>query len=449
MIAPSLPLLFLLLVPAIGSLAVFFSDVAVLPILAMDGAIAAVALVDLASLPRRRRLRAQRECQGVASIHERHPVTLVVENRSGKGLRAEVQDDGLPGLEAQPRVTTLRLSPRSRSRVDYSLIASRRGMFPLEWVYVRATSRLGLWRRTYRLESKTELRVYPALGQIRRYALYARTNRLRLIGVRRSRRIGTDNEFERLREYNQDDSFKAIDWRATARRRRLMVRDFQSNHNQRVVFLVDAGRMMTSESGGLSMFDHALEAALTLAHVALVNSDHVGLMAFSDQILRWLKPGGGKRHLNRLVHSVHDLHPALVESRYDLAFLHLERHCRKRTLVVLVTNLIDDVNAEAVRSQLTNLVGRHLPLGVFLRDHELYDPAERGLASLSAPRDAPRGTLARARYHGAAAVDIIESRESHLRRLRHDGALVLDVFPEQLTASVINEYLRVKAKHLL
>jgi hypothetical protein len=112
-------------------------------------------------------------------------------------------------------------------------------------------------------------RVYPALEQIGRYALSARTNRMSLLGVRRSRRIGTDNEFERLRDYSSDDQFKSIDWRATARRLKLTVRDHQSNQSQRIVFAIDSGRMMVNRTAGESLLDAALDAALTLAHVAL------------------------------------------------------------------------------------------------------------------------------------------------------------------------------------
>ena len=449
MIAADRLLVLLFVVPSVLALSLYVSDLALGPMLAIDGLLLAFAAVDAFSLPGPKRLRASRECLNVCSLGERHPVALIVENRSRRSLSAEVRDDLAPGLEGEPSQIPLVLPPRSRARVVYTLVPLRRGTFELGCVYARVFSRWGLFRRYYRLEAAAQLRVYPALRHIRRYATYARMNRLQLIGVRRSRRIGTDNEFERLREYNEDDQFKAIDWRATARRRRLMVRDFQSNHNQRIVFLVDCGRMTTAESNGLSMLDHALDAVLTLSHVALGYQDQVGLLAFSNRVLRWIKPAGGRRQTNRLVHAVHDIHPQIVESRYDLAFLHLERHCRKRTLAVLVTNLIDDVNAAAVHAHLTNLVGRHLPLGVFLRDHELFDVAERGLQALHTGGGTMDRAGARARYRGAAAVDVIESRQAHLVELRRGGALVLDLFPEDFTAGLINEYLRIKARHLL
>src|SRR3984893_8644632 len=98
------------------------------------------------------------------------------------------------------------------------------------------------------------------MRQLREYALLARTNRLSLMGMRRARRIGQDNEFERLRDYTRDDNYKHIDWRSTARRSKLTVKDFQANQSQRLLFLIDCGRMMANEEGGLSLLHPSLHA---------------------------------------------------------------------------------------------------------------------------------------------------------------------------------------------
>ena len=223
------------------------------------------------------------------------------------------------------------------------------------------------------------MRVYPDVRQIARYTVLARRDRLSTLGVRRSRKLGTDNEFERLRDYIEGDEPRHMDWRATARRRKLTVRAHQVNQSQRLIFLIDCGRMMAGDTGdGLSPLDHALNAMLMLAHVALIRGDQVGVLAFSDTVKAYVPPGGGPRRINRIVHSVHNLFPELVEPRYDRAFVELEKRCRKRSLVILVTNLFDDVNAQIVADHLGNVVGRHLPLGVFLRDHDIFALADCG-----------------------------------------------------------------------
>ena len=186
------------------------------------------------------------------------------------------------------------------------------------------------------------------MQQLSEYAMLARTNRLSLMGVRRTRKVGQDNDFERLRDYTLDDNYKHIDWRATARRRKLTVKDFQTSQSQRIIFLLDCGRMMTNEAAGLSLLDHSLNAMLMLSYVALRQGDSVGLICFSDEIHTFVPPRGGMNQMNRLLHASFDRFPQLVESRYDQAFLYLTSHCKKRSLVVLMTNVIDEVNAHQI-----------------------------------------------------------------------------------------------------
>jgi uncharacterized protein (DUF58 family) len=326
---------------------------------------------------------------------------------------------------------------RSRTTWEYVLRPGRRGAFTISRVYLKVQSRLGLWQRLLSYPCETIVHVYPDMKQLREYALLARTNRLRQVGVRRTRRIGQDHDFERLRDYTIDDNYKHIDWRATARRRKLTVKDFQATQSQRLVFLVDCGRMMTNEAAGLSLLDHALNAMLMLSYVALRHADSVGLICFSDEIHAYVPPRNGMNQMNRLLHASFDRFPRLVESRYDQAFRYLASHSRKRSLVVLVTNVIDEVNANQVQQYLRNLVGRHLPLGVLLRDHQMFDAAER---------ERPQGS---AFWRAAAAAEILAWRHQVLTDLASKGTLTLDVFPEQMTAPLVNRYLEIKARHLL
>jgi uncharacterized protein (DUF58 family) len=308
----------------------------------------------------------------------------------------------------------------------------------MEQVAALVSSRLGLWQRSVAWPTRTEVRVYPDIRQIARYTVLARRDRLSTLGVRRTRKLGTDNEFERLRDYIEGDEPRHMDWRATARRRKLTVRAHQVNQSQRLMFLIDCGRMMAGDTGGgLSPLDHALNAMLLLAHVALIRGDQVGLLAFSDGVRAYVPPSGGARRIERLVHSVHNVFPELVEPRYDRAFVELEKRYRKRSLVVLITNLFDDVHAQMVADHLGNLVGRHLPLLVLLRDHDLFALAD----------DAPESGLGF--YQGAAAAALLNWRERTLAGLRRRGVLTLDLFPDEMTAPLINRYLQIKARHQL
>jgi uncharacterized protein (DUF58 family) len=436
-IYPRGPLVWLAAVPALAAVAVIFVPAATVAVLAIDGLLAIAAVADLFTLPRRRSFSLQRAVGRIASLQKPHAVTVTLENHAAGPHRLTLRDGAPYALRPEPGEFHVALSGRSRAVLHYALRPSRRGSFEIDCAFLQARSRLGLWQRLLEYPLPNVIHVYPDLQQLDQYALLARTNRLSLLGVRRARKIGQDHEFERLRDYTVDDNPKRLDWRATARRSKLTVRDFQANQSQQIIFLVDGGRLMTNESAGLTLLDHALNALLMLSYVALRQGDQVGLIHFADDIDCFVPARGGMRQMNRLLHASFDRFPRLVETRYDYAFRYLNTHCRKRSLVVLITSIIDDVNAGQLERYLSNLVGRHLPLAVLLRDHRLFDAV------------AAEKPTSQQLWRYAAAADIIAWRHQVLTDLRSKNVLSVDVFPEQLTAPLVNRYLEIKARHLL
>lgn len=436
-IHPHKPLLLLALIPCVLTVALVIDTSWLVPIAVIDLTIGILAVLDLLTLPRLKDFSVQRDTMRVASLRMAHPIGITVNNHGRRKRLIWVRDDLPQEFTSHPEEFALALSGRNRATMHYEARASRRGEFRLGAVHLRARSRFGLWQRLFSYPCESVIHVYPDMKQLGEYALLARTNRLSLMGVRRTRRVGQDHDFERLRDYTPDDNYKHIDWRSTARRHKLTVKDFQTSQSQRLIFLVDCGRMMTNEASGLSLLDHALNAMLMLSYVALRQGDSVGFVAFSDRILSFVPPQGGMKQMNQLLHASFNRFPELVESRYDQAFLHLSTHCRKRALVILATNLIDEVNAQQVHQYLATQVGRHLPLGILLRDHRLFEAAD-------APD--PRGP---ALYRAAAAAHILTWRHQVITDLQHAGVLCLDVFPEDMTAPLVNKYLELKARHLL
>lgn len=370
-----------LLVPALLSLVLFIREEVLPLVLAIDGIVAFVALIDLASLVGAGRLRVERQVGRVCSLNEHQDVVLSIENTGRRARSLRLRDDVPDEFSADPSAFDVTVPSRRQASLTYRFVPKRRGTYVFQQVDALVDSRLGFWRGQYSWPLRTEVRVYPNIHQVARFTMLARRDRLSTMGLRRSRRLGTDNEFERLRDYIEGDDPRHLDWRATARRRKLTCRAFQANQSQRIMFLIDCGRLMAGDTGdGLSPLDHAFNAMLLLAHVALIRGDQVGMLVFSDRICAYVAPGGGPRRINRLVHGVHNIFPEMVEPRYDRAFIELEQRCRKRSLVVLMTNLFDELSAELAGEYLRNLSGRHLPLGVFLRDHDLFAMADRAAA---------------------------------------------------------------------
>jgi uncharacterized protein (DUF58 family) len=436
-IFPDRRLIYAALVPALLTFALLASDVVLWAVIPLDLAVGAAIVIDLFTLPKQGGFSVERHVGRIASLQKRHAVTLTVANHTSRPYALQIRDGVPEVLHPTPGQFDETLPGRSRVSAEYALRPARRGAFRIETAHLRAPSRWGFWQRLLDYPCKSTIHVYPDMKQLGEYALLARTNRLSLMGVRRTRRIGMDHDFERLRDYTLDDNYKHIDWRATARRQKLTVRDYQSSQSQRIIFLVDCGRMMTNEAAGLSLLDHSLNAALMLGYVALRQGDSVGLLAFSDDIHNFVPPRGGMMQMNRLLHASFDRFPRLVESRYDQAFRYLATHVRKRSLVVLITNVIDEVNSCQIERYLANLVGRHLPLGILLRDRRMFDAVDV---------EHPHGDQL---WQAAAAAEILSWRHQVLTDLQSKGVLVLDVFPEEMTAPLVNRYLEIKARHLL
>ncbi|MEQ8787674.1 MAG: DUF58 domain-containing protein [Pirellulaceae bacterium] len=448
---PNLPLLILSVLPCLLTGLLLLPQTKLVPlvpgwvlslqlavVLGVDAVVFLAAMADLLTTPGKKSFSAERQVIRIASLGQHHRVTLTLSNHTRRRMPVWIRDDAPQEFDCEPKEFAIRINGRSRATMHYEIRPHVRGAFRFERIYLRVRSLLGLWSRFLKYPVESTVNVYPDMKQISEYAVLARTNRLSLLGVRRTRRIGQDNEFERLRDYTRDDNFKHIEWRTTARRNKLTVKDFQTNQSQRLIFLIDCGRMMSNTAAGLSLLDHSLNSMLMLSYVALKQGDSVGLICFSDQVHNYVPPRGGLAQMNRLLHASFDRMPRLVESRYDQVFLYLSSHCQKRSMVVLMTNVIDEVNAHQIEQYLTTLVGRHLPMGVLMRDYRLFDAADK--PDLTRP-----GEL----YRAAAAAEILTWRHQVLTDLEHKGVLSLDVFPEHMTAPLVNRYLDVKARHLL
>jgi len=436
---PTLRLVLLALAPLAFGIVMAFDPTLRGPMLAADGGLLLLALLD-AALAGGRSIVVAREAPAVLSVGRANPVRLLLRSTSRRRLEVTVTDDRPADVAATNLPARATLDPRGRATVTYHLSPSRRGAVELGAQHVRYPSPLGLWQRQLRLPARDTLKVYPDVTAVRVYELLARQSRENLL-VRAIRLRGGENEFERLREYGRDDEYRNIDWKATARRGRLIVREYQQERNQTVVCLLDCGRLMTAESEGLAQLDHALNAVLMLAHVAARAGDQLGLMAFDARVRNYLPPAGGRRAAQRVAHAMYDVHANLVETDFEGAFAELTKRLRKRALVVLFTQVIDDVSAQAVLRQVRSLRPRHLPVCVLFRDPDLDRLAEpsAGLAT------APDGEL----YVAAAAAETILWRERLVRDLKTGGALVLHVPPRQTTPAIINRYLQIKAQHLL
>lgn len=335
------------------------------------------------------------------------------------------QDCVTQGLPLQ-----LTLRPGGWAEHTYQIKAARRGDHVFGQVELRTRSRLALFERRQFAGSAQTVRVYPDYASVAGYALLATDQRLNRLGIVRRRQRGEGTDFHQLREYRDGDSMRAVDWKATARSGRLVSRDYQEERDQQVVILLDCGRRMQAQDDTQSHFDHALNAAILLAWVALRQGDAVGLHTFAGPE-RWLAPMKTSASLNRILNGVYDLEPGLQTSDYLEAAQALNGRLRKRALVVMLTNLRDE-DSDTLLPALQLLRQRHRVMVASLR--------ETALDALAAtPVHAFRDAL---RY--STAQDYLRQRYETFARLRVHGTDALDVAPGQLARRVVNHYLALK-----
>jgi uncharacterized protein (DUF58 family) len=327
--------------------------------------------------------------------------------------------------------------PRARATVHVGVLPRERGRTALRSYHARVRSPLGIveLRRAWR--EPVALRVSPDLSALDRSGdLVARTKLLES-GLRRLRRRGAGGEFSSLREYGPDDEFRAIDWKASARRGRAMVATYEVERAQQIVVAVDAGRLMTPRLGDRRKLDYAVSAALAIAAIGRLAADRVGVVAFAATTLARVLPASGAAHAAKLTDVLSDLEPHFEESDYERAFLELSRTLRRRSLVVLFTDLFDPVASAAVLGAAKLLVPHHLVLVVLMNDAAVSDALRR------------RPTDADDAYRAAVASTLNEERGRAIAQLRQRGILVVDVPAAELTLALLDAYVDIKTRGLL
>ena len=314
--------------------------------------------------------------------------------------------------------------------LQYAVSPRRRGPSRFGPASLLLSSPLGLWWFGREAGPAREVRVYPNFAPVKKYAVLATGHRLQQLGIHHWRRRGEGSEFHQLRDYRTGDSLRQLDWKATARMRRLISRDYQDEQDQQVVCLLDCGRRMRAMDGRLSQFDHTLSALLLLAFVALREGDAVGLLTFSGPE-RWVPPRRTRGALDRLTAAVHDLEPGLQATDYLAAARAVLTRLRKRSLVVLITNLRDE-DDETLGPALQLLSRRHRVILASLREPDV----DRALGQ-------PVRTFDQALRAGAIAA-YLDQRRQAFARLAPRGILALDVVPRQLPVALVNRYLAAK-----
>jgi uncharacterized protein (DUF58 family) len=349
-------------------------------------------------------------------------------------------DHADPDLDPQGLPVTADLRANAQAQLRYTVQPRRRGRVAFEPADVRVSSLGRSLELQWRIGAAETRPVFPNFASVSRYAWLATDRRLADIGIKTQVQRGEGTDFKQLAEYRPGDSIRHIDWKATLKQSRPIVRQFQDERDQSVIFLIDCGRRMRADEGSVhgSHFDEALNATMLLAHVALKDGDEVGAITFgtSPEHKRSFAPRKGMATLSALTVLLHDIQPEATHSDYLIAARDLMRVHSKRALIVLLTNFRDE-DAPELDAALKLLRSRHLVLLASLRERVLREITEQPL------------TAAHHAVEVAGAHLFAQARRDAFRRLAERDALMVDAEPERLAVELVNRYRTVKRAGLL
>lgn len=379
-------------------------------------------------------VRVRREIGERFRLHDATDVRVVVENETARPVVLDVKDEFPAEMRLEgARGGRVRVAAYERiEALHYRLTPDARGRFAFGDVALRALSRWRLVWRAHVVPAAEVAKVYPNLRR-------ARETELRALGAaaisstrRRLARRGEGREFESLRDYVAGDELRHVAWTATARRGRLVTRQYQTERDQTILVMLDAGRLMTARVAGETKFDAGINAALALIGAATRGGDNAGLLVFGRGRRAYVPPGRGREHTETILEALHAIEPELVEPSYTRAFEFAAGELKRRALVVVLTDLIDEEGSRELLGALRLLRPRHLPLVATIADRDL----------LQATIDPPANVTEL--FTQAVAEEILTQREAAMRRIEKEGGLALDVTTATLAPALLQTYLRVK-----
>ncbi|MBV8205295.1 MAG: DUF58 domain-containing protein [Acidobacteria bacterium] len=423
--------LFLLLLGLVWIVPAFRDRRFVYGMLAWDALLLLAWIADLASLPTPQQLLLARRWHAPLALRIEGRVLFAVENTSRSALSLKIVDDVPVSLRSTPAELAI-VAPPGESTAEYFVLPSSRGDAFCGFAFLRYQSGLRIAERWARADLRQQVRVYPNLNEAEQHSMYLMRSRQTEIEKRYLRIRGEGREFESLREYQDGDDLRDICWTATARRARAITKVYRMERSQPVWIVIDCGRLMRTRVGDISKLDSAVNAALSVAQVAVFSGDRVGVMTYGREIRSVTPLGRGNAHLRQIIGQLAAGKEEAPEADHFRASNALMTRQRRRALVVWLTDFPETSMTPEVLQAATRLTRTHLLLLVAISQPDL-----RALAAEEPANE-------EAMFRIAAAQELVNRREKLLAALRDYGAVALEADWKTLSASVVNEYLNLK-----
>lgn len=368
------------------------------------------------------------------SLGTENVITVLLANRSEHRISFIIRDEYPHAFPCDAIFIKGELAAYDIFEAKYHVHPLQRGDYQFGDVNVRYRSLLHMFVRQATYPAKASVKVYPNVLEIRKYELLAQKGMLSELGLRQARIFGMGTEFERLREYNPDDEFRRINWKATARRGKAIAAEYETERSQFVVNVIDVGRLMRPPVGSLAKLDYVINTSLMLTYVGLLKGDHIGLLTFADDVETYLAPNNKRNQFYLMLEALYNVQSQPVEADHTRALSYLSLKHKRRSLIVVFTDLVTLDAARPLIASMARLAKRHLPLCVTISDPNITSFAGQPVRNNDGV------------YQRATAEMLLDERQVVLDTLNRNGVLTLDVPADKLTVSVINTYLELKAR---
>ncbi len=400
-----------------------------------------VVIADVVLLWRRRGVQAFRQLSDRFSNGDENVVRVRVESNYRFPISVEVFDEIPFIFQRRDICFRAQIDKEGSKTIRYTLRPTRRGVYGFGQIRVFAVSPLGLVQRRYTCGEAQDVKVYPSFLMLHQYELLAISNNLTEIGIKRIRKVGHHTDFEQIKDYVAGDDFRTINWKASARRSKLMVNVYQDERSQQIYSVIDKGRVMQQAFGGMTLLDYSINASLVLSYVAMYKEDRAGLATFSSDFDSFVPASRRPGHMQVLMESLYAQQTEFGETDYAALVANLNKHVSKRSLIVLYTNFTGLVSLQRQLPYFQQLNSRHRLLVVFFEDVELKEYISTHYSSPNTRRPSTEEYYCR----------VMADRFAYEQRLivttlRQHGILSLLTTPDNLSVNVINRYLEMKQR---
>ncbi len=387
--------------------------------------------------PTSKGISAKRNLPQKLSNGDENPIDISITNNYSFPVNLSIIDEIPFQFQLRDFVLSAKLKKNVTKNLQYTLSPTKRGEFEYGQLNIYASSSLGFIQRRFVFEESVKLPVYPSFIQMRKFELYALSNRLSDIGVKKVRRIGHTMEFDQIKEYVRGDDLRSINWKATARSNQLMVNQYQDERSQQIVNVIDMGRVMKMPFDGLQLLEYAINTSLVISNIALLKEDKAGLITFSNNKSTVVRPEKKRTHIRKIQETLYNLDTNFQESDFERLIINLRQHLNQRSLVLLYTNFETLSAMERQLPYLQRIAKDHLLVTIFFENTELSDLLESESNSMSEI------------YTKTVAEKFDYEKRQIVKALNQRGIHTILTPPKDLSVNAINKYLELKAKGLI